>query len=81
MAEGGRHAPLVINDKMQFDFWMADITGGVSPSEDAGLILPGQNGSVTVELGKPVAMEEGTRFIMKKDDGKMGVGVVTDISD
>ncbi len=30
---------------------------------------------------KPVAMEKGTRFIMKKDDGKMGVGVITEIAD
>ncbi|MFQ6039779.1 MAG: GTP-binding protein [Candidatus Poribacteria bacterium] len=79
--EGGRHAPLVINDKIQFDFWGADITGRVSLSTDAGVILPGQNGSVAVELEKPVAMEKGTRFIMKKDDGKMGVGVVTAIID
>jgi len=79
MEEGGIHAPLVINDRIQFDFWTADITGKVSLSEDIGIILPGQNGSITVELEKPVAMEKGTRFIMKKDDGKMGVGVVTAI--
>ncbi|HIE25668.1 TPA: elongation factor Tu [Candidatus Poribacteria bacterium] len=81
MEEGGRHAPLVINDKIQFGFWTADITGTVSLSEDSGVILPGQNDSITVELEKPVAMEKGTRFTMKKDDGKMGVGVVTDIID
>ena len=79
MEEGGIHAPLVINDRIQFDFWTADITGKVSLSEDFGIILPGQNGSITVELEKPVAMEKGTRFIMKKEDGKMGVGVVTNI--
>jgi elongation factor Tu len=77
--EGGKHAPLVINDRIQFEFWTADITGKVSLSEDKGIILPGQNGSITVDLEKPVAMEKGTRFIMKKDDGKMGVGVVTEL--
>ncbi|MBM3239508.1 elongation factor Tu [Candidatus Poribacteria bacterium] len=99
--EGGKHAPLVFNDRIQFDFWTADITGKVSLSEDkeinsssflfdqtfsfrkrkslVGIIPPGQNGSITVDLEKPVAMEKGSRFIMKKDGGKMGVGVVTDI--
>jgi len=77
--EGGKHAPLVVNDRIQFDFWTADITGKVSLSEDKGIIPPGQNGSITVELEKPVAMEKGTRFVMKKDDGKMGVGVVTEL--
>jgi elongation factor Tu len=72
--EGGKHAPLVFNDRVQFDFWTADITGKVSLS---GIIPPGQNGSITVDLEKPVAMKKGTRFVMKKDDGKMGVGVVT----
>jgi elongation factor Tu len=90
MEEGGKHAPLVFNDRIQFDFWTADITGKVSLSEDVrfahrrrrltvGIIPPGQNGSITVDLEKPVAMEKGTRFVMKKDDGKMGFGVVTDI--
>jgi len=81
MEEGGINAPLVINDRIQFDFWQADITGRVKLSEDIGIIMPGQNGSIAVELEKPVAMEIGTRFIMNKDDGRMGIGVVTEIAD
>ncbi len=77
--EGGIHAPLVVNDRIQCDFWTADVTGHVTLPEHIGMIAPGQNGIITIELEQPMAMERGTRFTLKREGGKMGVGVVTDI--
>lgn len=77
--EGGIHAPIVGNDRMQFDFWGMDVTGSVALPAEIGVIAPGQNAYITVGLEKAVAMEEGTRFAMNKDGNKVGVGVVIDV--
>jgi len=77
--EGGIHAPIVGNDRMQFDFWGMDITGNVALPAEIGMISPGQSAYATVGLEKAVAMENGTRFVMNKGGGKVGVGVVIDV--
>jgi len=79
MEEGGIHAPVVGNDRMQFDFWGVGITGNVALPAEIGVVSPGQNAYITVGLEKAVAMEEGTRFVMNKNGRMVGVGVVIDV--
>jgi len=77
--EGGIHAPIVGNDRMQFDFWGIDVMGNVALPAEIGMIAPGQNAYATVGLDTAVAMEKGTRFVMNKNGGKVGVGIVIDV--
>lgn len=43
------------------------------------MCVPGDNVSLEVELGKPVAMHEGIRFAMREGGRTIGSGVVTEI--
>ena len=43
--------------------------------------MPGDNVTITVELLKPVAIEEGLRFAIREGGRTVGAGVVTKILD
>ena len=57
--EGGRHKPFFNNYRPQFYFRTTDVTGSISLPEGTEMVMPGDNTSMTVELGKPIAMDEG----------------------
>ena len=41
--------------------------------------MPGDNLSIGVELGKPIAMEVGQRFAMREGGRTIGAGRITEI--
>jgi len=77
--EGGRHTPFFTNYRPQFYIRTTDVTGSVNLPEGVKMVMPGDNILMTVELGKPIAMEEGLRFAIREGGRTVGAGVVTKI--
>src|SRR5499427_2694079 len=63
--EGGRHTPFFSNYRPQFYFRTANVTGAVA-LDDVEMVMPGDNAELTVELNKPIAMEEKSRFAIRE---------------
>jgi elongation factor Tu len=78
--EGGRHKPFFSNYRPQFYFRTTDVTGSITLPEGTEMVMPGDNTAMTVELGKPIAMDEGLRFAIREGGRTVGSGVVTKIS-
>jgi elongation factor Tu len=78
-SEGGRHKPFFNNYRPQFFFRTTDVTGTVQLPEGTEMVMPGDNVSMTVELGKPIAMDEGLRFAIREGGRTVGAGRVTKI--
>ena len=77
--EGGRHTPFFGGYRPQFYFRTTDVTGAVSLPEGTEMVMPGDNVSLGVSLGAPIAMEEGLRFAIREGGRTVGAGVVTKI--
>ncbi len=77
--EGGRHSPFFSGYRPQFYFRTTDVTGGLKLLGDAEMCMPGDNIELEVELGKPIAMEEGLRFAVREGGRTVGSGVVVKI--
>jgi elongation factor Tu len=77
--EGGRHSPFFNNYRPQFYFRTTDVTGSVSLPEGTEMVMPGDNTPMTVELIKPIAMDEGLRFSIREGGRTVGAGRVTKI--
>src|ERR1700712_1375156 len=73
-AEGGRHKPFFNNYRPQFYFRTTDVTGSISLAEGTEMVMPGDNAVMTVELGKPIAMDEGLRFAIREGGRPVGAG-------
>ena len=43
------------------------------------MCMPGDNAQISVELGKPIAMDDGVRFAIREGGKTVGSGVVTKI--
>jgi len=78
-AEGGRHKPFFTNYRPQFYFRTTDVTGTVTLPEGTEMVMPGDNVTMTVELQKPIAMDEGLRFAIREGGHTVGAGRVTKI--
>jgi elongation factor Tu len=78
-AEGGRHKPFFSNYRPQFYFRTTDVTGTIQLAEGTEMVMPGDNTVMTVELGKPIAMDEGLRFAIREGGRTVGAGAVTKI--
>ncbi|MDZ7705882.1 MAG: elongation factor Tu [Trueperaceae bacterium] len=78
--EGGRHSAFFSGYRPQFYFRTTDVTGVVTLPEDVEMVMPGDNVEITVELIKPIAMEEGLRFAIREGGRTVGAGVVTGIN-
>ena len=78
--EGGRHTPFFTNYHPQFYFRTTDVTGTVVLPEGTEMVMPGDNTEMTVELGKPIAMDEGLRFAIREGGRTVGSGRVVKIS-
>jgi elongation factor Tu len=78
-AEGGRHKPFFNNYRPQFYFRTTDVTGSIALAEGTEMVMPGDNTVMTVELGKPIAMDEGLRFAIREGGRTVGAGRVTKI--
>ena len=77
--EGGRHTPFFTNYRPQFYFRTTDVTGSLTLPEGTEMVMPGDNVTVNVELGKPVAMEPGLTFAIREGGRTIGSGQVTEI--
>jgi elongation factor Tu len=77
--EGGRHKPFFNNYRPQFFFRTTDVTGMVQLPEGTEMVMPGDNITMTVELGKPIAMDEGLRFAIREGGRTVGAGRVIKI--
>src|SRR5690349_16350975 len=77
--EGGRHTPFFTNYHPQFYVRTTDVTGTVSLPEGTEMVMPGDNTEMTVELGKPIAMDEGLRFAIREGGRTVGSGRVVKI--
>ncbi len=79
-SEGGRHKPFFNNYRPQFFFRTTDVTGTIQLPEGTEMVMPGDNVAITVELGKPIAMDEGLRFAIREGGRTVGAGRVTKIT-
>jgi elongation factor Tu len=78
--EGGRHTPFFSGYRPQFYFRTTDVTGTAN-LVDAEMCMPGDNVKVTIELHKPIAMDDGVRFAIREGGRTVGSGVVTKIAE
>jgi len=77
--EGGRHTPFFSGYRPQFYFRTTDVTGTTKLLGGADMCMPGDNVRVEVELGKPIALEDNSRFAIREGGKTVGSGVVTKI--
>jgi elongation factor Tu len=77
--EGGRHKPFFNNYRPQFYFRTTDVTGSIQLPDGTEMVMPGDNTQMSVELGKPIAMDEGLRFAIREGGRTVGAGRVVKI--
>ena len=76
--EGGRHTPFFSGYRPQFYFRTTDVTGTAN-MVGAEMCMPGDNVRLSIELHKPIAMDDGVRFAIREGGKTVGSGVVTKI--
>ncbi len=79
--EGGRHKPFFNGYRPQFYIRTTDVTGTIRLPEGVEMVMPGDNVNMVVELLKPVALEQGSKFAIREGGLTVGAGVVTEILD
>jgi elongation factor Tu len=79
--EGGRHKPFFNGYRPQFFFRTTDVSGTLLFTGDSEMVMPGDTGIMTVELGKPIAMEEGLGFAVREGGKTVAAGTVTTLLD
>ena len=77
--EGGRHTPFFSGYRPQFYFRTTDVTGTANLVGDAEMCMPGDNARLSIEMQKPIAMDDGVRFAIREGGRTVGSGVVTKI--
>ncbi|NME72792.1 elongation factor Tu [Flammeovirga aprica] len=77
--EGGRHTPFFKGYNPQFYFRTTDVTGTIALPDGVEMVMPGDNVTITVDLQKEIAMEEGLRFAIREGGRTVGAGQVTTI--
>src|SRR5207244_3730573 len=79
--EGGRHTPFFNGYRPQFYFRTTDVTGSIKLPEGQEMVMPGDNTNMEIELGQPIAMDQGLRFAIREGGRTVGAGVVTEIQE
>ncbi len=79
--EGGRHTPFFTGYRPQFYFRTTDVTGSAELPSGIEMVMPGDNVTIDVNLGTPIAMDKGLRFAIREGGRTVGAGVVTKILD
>jgi elongation factor Tu len=77
--EGGRHTPFFDGYRPQFYFRTTDVTGSIKLPDGVEMVMPGDNITMEVELGKEIAMEKELRFAIREGGRTVGAGVVAEI--
>ena len=78
--EGGRHTPFFDGYRPQFFFGTADVTGIIKCPEGVEMVMPGDNLTVEIELGKKIAMEAGQRFAIREGGRTIGAGRIVEVT-
>ena len=78
--EGGRHSAFFTGYRPQFYFRTTDVTGVVTLPDSVEMVMPGDNVELSVDLIKPIAMEDGLRFAIREGGRTVGAGVVTGVT-
>ncbi len=77
-AEGGRRTPVHSNYRPQFHLRTADVVGAIDLGA-GGMVRPGHTAEFGVELGKPVALNDGLGFVIREGGRTVGTGTVTEL--
>ncbi|ASZ09393.1 elongation factor Tu [Mesoplasma chauliocola] len=77
--EGGRHKPFFNKYRPQFYFRTTDVTGEVTLPAGTDMVMPGDNVEMTIELIKPIAVEDGTKFSIREGGRTIGAGTVISV--
>ena len=77
--DGGRHTPFFPGYQPQFYVRTTDVTGAIQLPDGMEMVMPGDNVEMTIELGQPIAIEEGLRFAIREGGRTVGAGAVTSI--
>jgi elongation factor Tu len=77
--EGGRHTPFFNGYRPQFYFRTTDVTGAIKLPEGQEMVMPGDNTNMEIDLGQPIAMDQGLRFAVREGGRTVGAGVVTEV--
>jgi elongation factor Tu len=78
--EGGRRTGFVSEYRPQFYFRTCDVVGVVH-LDDASIALPGDTVEMTIELGRPIAMDAGLGFAVREGGRTVGAGTVGEVLD
>ena len=79
--EGGREKPFFSGYRPQFFFRTTDVTGSIALPEGTEMVMPGDNVTIDVELGQPIAIEPQLRFAIREGGRTIGSGVVTEVTE
>ena len=79
--EGGRHKPFFNGYRPQFFFRTTDVDGALLLAAGNEMVMPGDTAIMTIELGKPIAMEEGLGFAVREGGRTVAAGTVTKLLD
>jgi elongation factor Tu len=79
--EGGREKPFFSGYRPQFFFRTTDVTGSIGLPEGTEMVMPGDNVTIEVELGQPIAIETQLRFAIREGGRTIGSGVVTEVTE
>ena len=74
--EGGRHTPFFNHYRPQFFIRTTDVTGSIELPKGVEMVMPGDNVEISVELIKPVAVEEKLRFAIREGGRTVGSGTI-----
>ena len=77
--EGGRHTPFFNHYRPQFFIRTTDVTGSIELPKGVELVMPGDNVEISVELIKPVAVEEKLRFAIREGGRTVGSGTIVKV--
>jgi elongation factor Tu len=79
--EGGRHTPIFTGYRPQFFFRTTDVNGTMLFTDGTEMVMPGDTGVMSIELGKPIAMEAGLGFAVREGGKTVAAGTVTRLLD
>jgi elongation factor Tu len=57
-----------------------DVTGSIKLPDGVEMVMPGDNIEMEIELGEPIAIEDGLRFAIREGGRTVGSGVVTSVT-
>ena len=81
--EGGRSRPFFTGYRPQFHIRTTDVDGEITlgEGEEGGMALPGDTVTMTVSLGRAIALDEGLGFAIREGRRTVGAGTVTALLD